>query len=69
MTKIPRVEYPKVRRDEAVVDDYHGVEIKDPYRWLEDPDSEETKKFVDDQNKLFQSFLSQCEYKEKIRER
>lgn len=29
------MEYPKVRRDESVVENHFGIEIKDPYRWLE----------------------------------
>ena len=29
------MEYPKVRRDETVVENHFGIEIKDPYRWLE----------------------------------
>ncbi len=40
------IEYPVVFRDDQVSEKIHGVEIKDPYRWLEDPDSEQTKKFV-----------------------
>lgn len=27
------IQYPKVRRDESVKDNYHGLEITDPYRW------------------------------------
>ncbi|KAG8035878.1 hypothetical protein G9C98_003004 [Cotesia typhae] len=52
--------YPEAKRDNTV-DVYHGVEIKDPYRWLEDPEAEEVKTFVDKQNALSRPFLSTCE--------
>ncbi|KAG7971553.1 hypothetical protein I3843_07G140000 [Carya illinoinensis] len=61
--------YPTARRDESVVDDYHGVKVADPYRWLEDPDAEEVKRFVQKQVKLTESVLEKCESREKLREK
>ncbi|XP_052739442.1 prolyl endopeptidase [Bicyclus anynana] len=62
-------EYPEVRRDETVVDDYFGTKIPDPYRWLEDPDSEETKAFIDLENNITRPFLDSCPVKADIHER
>ncbi|GLT53037.1 hypothetical protein SLA2020_263340 [Shorea laevis] len=63
------LQYPIARRDESVVEDYHGVKIDDPYRWLEDPDAEEVKEFVQKQVKLTESVLEKCETREKLREK
>jgi prolyl oligopeptidase len=63
------LQYPFVRRDDTVVDNYHGVSVPDPYRWLEDPDSEEVKEFVQKQVELTESVLNKCDTREKLREK
>ncbi|XP_066930908.1 prolyl endopeptidase-like [Clytia hemisphaerica] len=66
MTKLT---YPEVRRDNEAIDDFHGNKIPNPYLWLEDPDSSETKDFVEKQNELTKSVLETCETRDKFNKR
>lgn len=51
------------------VDDYHGTLVADPYRWLEDPDSEETRTWIEAQNQVTFDYLSRIPAREKIKQR
>ncbi|MBW4535612.1 MAG: prolyl oligopeptidase family serine peptidase [Pleurocapsa minor HA4230-MV1] len=53
----------------AQSDNYHGVEVKDPYRWLEDPDSDVTKAWVQAQNELTNSYLATIPTRDKLQQR
>lgn len=57
-----QMDYPSTRK-EAVVEDYHGTKVADPYRWLEDDKSDETKEWVTQQNKVTFSYLDQIPYR------
>ncbi len=48
---------PPPTRVDVVVDDYEGHKIADPYRWLEDQESPETRAWIDAQNKYTDSLL------------
>ncbi|XP_024991836.1 prolyl endopeptidase-like [Cynara cardunculus var. scolymus] len=63
------LQYHVARRDDSVADNYHGMTISDPYRWLEDPDLEEVKEFVERQKKVTESVLGNCDSRERLRER
>jgi prolyl oligopeptidase len=49
-------QFPQTRRAD-VVDVLHGQQIADPYRWLEDPDSDETADWVKRQNAFTAAYL------------
>jgi prolyl oligopeptidase len=61
-------QYPKAPRSDTV-DDYHGTRIADPYRPLEDPDSPETRAWVEAENKVTAAFLEAIPAREAIKKR
>src|SRR5688572_20719261 len=61
--------YPRARRDESIVEDHFGHKVSDPYRWLENPDSEETKQFVKDQNDVTMPYIESYELRSQVRDR
>lgn len=63
-----KLKYPDSRRV-AQVDDYFGVKVPDPYRWLEDDNSAETKARVEAQNKVTFEYLNTIPQRESIRKR
>ena len=60
--------YPTTRKVEQV-DDYSGVKITDPYRWLEDDNAADTKAWVAEENKVTFGFLEQIPERKSIKER
>ena len=63
-----RLSYPPARKDN-VVDDYNGVKVADPYRWLEQLDSPETRTWVAAEAKLTDSYLSQIPCRTALKQR
>ena len=62
------LQYPAARKSD-VVDDYHGTRVADPYRWLEDPDSPESRAWIEAQNRLTAAYLAEIPARATIRDR
>ncbi|WP_424290139.1 prolyl oligopeptidase family serine peptidase [Daejeonella sp.] len=60
--------YPKTDKTE-VSDTYFGTVIKDPYRWLEDDRAENTKTWVEAQNRVTQNYLGKIPFRDEIKSR
>jgi prolyl oligopeptidase len=64
----PAPSYPVTRKVDQQ-DNYHGTVVADPYRWLEDANSAETREWVEAQNKVTQAYLAQIPNRDAIRQR
>ena len=50
------------------VDTYFGVEVADPYRWLEDDLSDETANWIGDQNSVTRDYLANIAIRDDVKE-
>lgn len=64
----PKYSYPETKKVDQT-DEYFGMKVADPYRWLEDDNSEETRAWVKEQNKLTFAFLDAIPFRNVMKER
>ena len=63
-----KINYPETKKTD-VTDNYHGTQVADPYRWLENDTSAETAAWVEAQNKVTFGYLEQIPFREQIKNR
>lgn len=63
-----QIKYPDTKKVNQE-DNYFGTIVKDPYRWLEDDNSAETKAWVAAENKVTEDYLSKIPFREKVKNR
>ncbi|MEO5890999.1 MAG: prolyl oligopeptidase family serine peptidase [Ferruginibacter sp.] len=63
-----QLKYPSTKKV-TQTDDYFGTRVEDPYRWLEDDNSEETKAWVNEENAVTNNYLSKIPYRDKVKSR
>lgn len=64
----PDFNYPVFPKSD-VVDDYHGTVVADPWRWLEDPNSDQTNEWIQAQNAITMPYLESLPGRERLKER
>ncbi|MFT5468398.1 MAG: prolyl oligopeptidase [Verrucomicrobiales bacterium] len=62
------IQYPEAERLD-LVEDLHGVKVADPYRWLEEVDSEQTKAWIAAQNEISDAYFAAAPGREWIEKR
>src|SRR5215210_5815580 len=65
MTQLPTVETPR----EPVTTSYHGVEVTEDYRWLEDGTSDRTRAWTSQQDARTRAWLHAIPFREAVRRR
>ena len=68
MTAKAQLQYPKAAKD-TVVDDYFGTKVADPYRWLENTDSDKTVAWVKAENKVTFDYLDKIPFRARLKQR
>ena len=63
-----QIHYPETKKG-SQTDNYHGQVVADPYRWLEDDNSDSTKQWVLQQNKVTDTYLNTIPFREQIKKR
>ena len=63
-----KLQYPPTKKTEHV-DTYFGVNVADPYRWLEDDNSAETAQWVTAQNEVTFGYLEKIPYRAQVKSR
>ncbi|QYK49385.1 MAG: S9 family peptidase [Phycisphaeraceae bacterium] len=67
-TAMSQVVYPDSARVDHV-DTYHGKQIPDPYKWLEDPDTPESRRWINAQNEVTFGVLNGIASRDRIKSR
>ena len=65
----PAVAAPPPTQVEPVTEILHGVEVTDPYRWLEDQNSPRTRAWLEEQTAYTRAYFDAIPGREQIRER
>ena len=62
------LQYPKAAKD-GTVDEYFGINVADPYRWLENDTSAQTAAWVEAENKVTNAYLAKIPFRGKLLKR